>query len=44
MGMMGGGDIVLNVTNEVGGVAVARHQYRYNMAEEQRRGNNLVMA
>lgn len=37
-----GGDIVLNITNEVGGVAVARHQYTYNKAEAQRRGTSLV--
>ncbi|MBR4855129.1 MAG: hypothetical protein IKU94_00695 [Bacteroidaceae bacterium] len=38
------GDVVINLTNEVGGVAVARRQYRFNAAEAQRRGESLVMA
>ena len=36
------GDIVINITQEVGGAAVARKQYRYNLAEAQRRGVSLV--
>lgn len=36
------GDIVINITQEVGGAAVARKQYRYNLAESQRRGVSLV--
>lgn len=36
------GDIVINITQEVGGSAVARKQYRYNLAEAQRRGVSLV--
>lgn len=36
------GDIVINITQEVGGAAVARKQYRFNMAEVQRRGVSLV--
>ena len=36
------GDIVINITQEVGGAAVARKQYRYNIAESQRRGVSLV--
>lgn len=39
----GSGDIVVNVTSEVGGSAVARHQYKYNTAEAQRRGTSLVV-
>lgn len=37
-------EIVLNVTNEVGGVTVARHQYAFNQAEAVRRGNSLVQS
>lgn len=37
-----GGDIVINITEEVGGAAVARKQYTYNQAEAQRRGVSLV--
>lgn len=33
-----GGDIVINLTSEVGGTTVARHQYRFNQAESDRRG------
>ena len=36
------GDIVINITQEVGGAAIARKQYRYNLAEAQRRGVSLV--
>lgn len=36
------GDIVINITQEVGGAAVARKQHRYNLAEAQRRGVSLV--
>ena len=36
------GDVVINITQEVGGAAVARKQYRYNLAEAQRRGVSLV--
>lgn len=36
------GDIVINITQEVGGAAVARKQYRYSLAEAQRRGVSLV--
>lgn len=36
------GDIVINITQEVGGAAVARKQYRFNMSEGQRRGVSLV--
>lgn len=36
------GDIVINITQEVGGATVARKQYRYNLAEAQRRGVSLV--
>ena len=36
------GDIVINITQDVGGAAVARKQYRYNLAEAQRRGVSLV--
>ena len=36
------GDIVINITQEVGGETVARKQYRYNLAEAQRRGVSLV--
>ena len=36
------GDIVINITQEVGGATVARKQYRYNLAEVQRRGVSLV--
>lgn len=36
------GDIVINITQEIGGAAVARKQYRYNLAEAQRRGVSLV--
>ena len=36
------GDIVINITQEVGGAAVARKQYRYNLSEAQRRGVSLV--
>lgn len=38
------GDIVINITQDVGGVAVARKQYRYNLAETQRHGVSLVNA
>lgn len=37
-----GGDIVINITSEVGGAIVARKQYRYNLAEAQRRGVSFV--
>ena len=40
----GTGEIVINITQEIGGAAVARKQYRYNMAEAQRRGVSLVNA
>lgn len=36
------GDIVINITQEVGGSAVARKQYRYNIEEAQRRGVSFV--
>lgn len=36
------GDVVINITQEVGGEAIARKQYRYNMEEAQRRGMSLV--
>lgn len=39
---VGSGDIVINITQEVGGAAVARKQYRYNIEEAQRRGVSLV--
>ena len=38
------GDIVINITEEVGGEKIARKQYRYNLAESKRRGVNLVNA
>ena len=38
------GDIVINITQEVGGADVARRQYRYNLAEVQRHGVSLVNA
>ena len=37
-----GGDLVINITSEIGGAAVARKQYRYNLAEIKRRGNSIV--
>jgi hypothetical protein len=40
----GSGDVTVNVTNEIGGAAVARHQYKYTAAESQRRGTSLVNA
>lgn len=43
-GYSGNGEIVINITQEIGGAAVARKQYRYNMAEAQRRGVSLVNA
>lgn len=36
-----GGDIVINLSNEVGGTTVARHQYRFNQAEAERRGQSM---
>ena len=37
-----GGEIVVEAPVYVGGSVVARNQYRFNLAEAQRRGNNLV--
>ena len=39
-----GGEIVVEAPVYVGGSVVARNQYRFNLAEAQRRGNNLVTA
>lgn len=36
------GDIVINITEELGGEKIARKQYRYNLAESKRRGVSLV--
>lgn len=36
------GDIVINISAEVGGVSVARKQYRYNQSEAQRHGVSLI--
>lgn len=38
----GVGDIYVNVTSEVGGVAVAQQQYKYNASEQERRGPTIV--
>ena len=38
------GDLVINITEQVGGATVARKQYRYNVAESKRHGVSLVNA